>query len=324
MKPEYIVGVDTSNYTTSLAVATPKGEVVANLKAPLPVKTGECGLRQSDALFAHTKNLPQLAKSLHNVLAGGQVVAIGVSEKPRNQEGSYMPCFLAGISAAECAGGMLDVPVFRFSHQCGHLRAALYSAGQNDLRQRTFGAFHVSGGTTEMLRVSPGERGFTAGVVGGSRDLHAGQAIDRIGVMLGLSFPCGAALEALAEENTTPFSPRGTHTEDGYIHLSGLENLAQKLWQDTGCAACVADFTLDYLARAMLAMARFYRRTYGDEPLVFAGGVMADRRIQNRLRAELPETFFAAPALSTDNAAGTALLAAEAYMRQKEGGEANG
>ena len=154
MKRELFLGIDTSNYTTSAAVLDASGEVLANAKRPLPVEAGARGLRQSEAVFAHIKNLPSLMQEIAPVLEGGSLLAIGVSEAPRRAEGSYMPCFLSGVAAAETAAASAGVPLYRFSHQCGHLAAAILSSGRHDLFERPFGAFHVSGGTTEVLHVS--------------------------------------------------------------------------------------------------------------------------------------------------------------------------
>ena len=119
------VGIDASNYTTSAAVCDAEGRVIANIKAPLPVKAGECGLRQSDAVFAHVKNMPRVMEELRTVLRGYRVAAVGVSTRPRNAEGSYMPCFLSGKAAAEAFAAGLDLPVVEFSHQDGHIMAAV-------------------------------------------------------------------------------------------------------------------------------------------------------------------------------------------------------
>ena len=151
-----VVAFDTSNYTTSVAVCTLEGEVVANLKAPLPVKEGERGLRQSDAVFAHTKNLPALCKELGEALKELEPIAVGVSATPRRAEGSYMPCFLCGVAAANSFAAAKGLPIYESSHQHGHIMAAAYSSGCADkLMSGRFLAFHVSGGTTEALLVTP-------------------------------------------------------------------------------------------------------------------------------------------------------------------------
>ena len=96
----YTLGVDTSNYATSLAVFDTAGEVVCAKKRFLPVKPGQLGLRQSDALFHHTTALPEMLHELAQEFDLTRIDAVGVSQKPRPAEGSYMPCFLAGVNAA--------------------------------------------------------------------------------------------------------------------------------------------------------------------------------------------------------------------------------
>ncbi len=315
MEKECFIGIDTSNYTSSLSIVS-DGKVIFNGKAPLPVKEGECGLRQSDALFAHVKNMPILAERLRTESQGKKIMAVGVSAKPRNREGSYMPCFLGGVAVAEILSAALGVPLYQFSHQCGHLRAALYSAQAESLLDAPFGAFHISGGTTEMLRVFPENAAFSAEIVGGTRDLNAGQLVDRVGVMLGLAFPCGAALEKLAGENEKKLPKRKIKSENGYVHLSGLENIARAEFAKSEDRAYVAALVFRYLSDAVIGMSRDFRASYGDMPLLFAGGVMSNGIIKENVKRELDRVYFAEPAFSADNAAGVALLT-EARYKQK-------
>ena len=302
------IGIDTSNYTTSIAIVDGEGRILANLKAPLPVKPGERGLRQSDALFAHVKNLPSLMQAAEEMLRGRTVKAIGVSARPRDAEDSYMPCFLAGVAAAESMAAALHVPLYRFSHQNGHVMAALYSAGALHLIGTSFAAFHVSGGTTELLSVQPNGTDFSIKLLGGTADLNAGQIVDRIGVAMGLSFPCGPALEKLAMENTQKAPTARICVRDGVCNLSGLENIALKLLAETGDRPLVAAFVLDFIAETLAAMAAWARREDAALPLLFAGGVMSNRIIASKITARLGNSYFAEPAFSADNAAGIALL----------------
>jgi N6-L-threonylcarbamoyladenine synthase len=312
---ECFVGIDTSNYTTSAAICTKDGEVVANLKLPLPVKTGECGLRQSDAVFAHVKNLPSLMQCLSKELQGMKPVAIGVSATPRPLEGSYMPCFLSGIAAAESFATAADIPLVRSSHQEGHIMAAIYSAGaMHLLNEEKFAAFHVSGGTTEVLLVTPHANGFDIELFAATADINAGQAIDRIGVMLGLTFPCGKELEKLAEKNTKKIPKSRISVKDGYCNLSGLENMATKLWQESGDAALVAAFTLQFIGDTLIAMTNELDARIPSLPIVYAGGVMSNRYLQSRL-GERENTYFAEPQYSADNAAGIALLCRKQFLK---------
>ena len=168
------VGFDTSNYTTSVAVCTAEGDVVANVKIPLPVKEGQRGLRQSDAVFEHVRNLPTLMARLQAFLAEGEYcpLAVGVSTKPRDAEGSYMPCFLSGKAAASAFSAARNLPIYEFSHQNGHLMAALYSCRRTDLLStERFFAFHVSGGTTEAPLVEPKDGTFSVTLVGETDDI---------------------------------------------------------------------------------------------------------------------------------------------------------
>ncbi len=313
MRSPVFVGIDTSNYTTSAAVVSDEGEVLANLKRPLPVRSGECGLRQSDAVFAHIKNLPELMAELRPHLEKCEVLAVGVSATPRPIEGSYMPCFLSGIAAAEAFGAAACAPVYRFSHQEGHLMAALYSAGAMQLTKEPFGAFHVSGGTTEMLLVKPREVGFDIALIGGTADINAGQAIDRAGVMMGLSFPCGREMEALARAYNGPIRQDRISVKGGRCNLSGLQNRAEALWKATADRCAVSAYVFDFIGRTLVALTEDLDRMHPNLPVVYAGGVMSNRILQGML-SKRPDTHFSEPVFSADNAAGTALLARRQFL----------
>lgn len=321
MKPIGYVGFDTSNYTTSAAVCSGEGEVLANIRVPLPVKEGERGLRQSDALFLHSRNLPQVCDELREAVRGLELRGVGCSVRPRSVDGSYMPCFFAGRAAAGAFAAARDLPVETCSHQDGHIMAALWSCGDGDrLLREPFAAFHVSGGTTEVLYVAPRDTGFAVTVLGGSADLHAGQAIDRVGVMMGLRFPCGRELEELAAQNTREVPRPKISVQQGVCHFSGLENLAARLWQQTGDRPLVAAFVLAYCARTLERLTAFVDERYPGIPIVYAGGVMSNRYLQAVL-GRRERSRFAAPEFSADNAAGVALLCRRAAM-QREGREA--
>lgn len=311
MTKRYVVGFDTSNYTTSAAVCTPGGEVIANLKRPLPVAEGACGLRQSDAVFAHVKNLPAICAELREIICGAEVIAVGVSTQPRTADGSYMPCFLSGVAAANAFAAACNAPIYPFSHQDGHVRAAVYSSGAGaDLLASPFAAFHVSGGTTEMLHVTPKQDGFSIDLIGETADLNAGQLIDRIGVMMGLPFPCGKEIEKLAVQWSGELPQIKTCVRDCKCNLSGLQNLAEKLWRECGDARCVSAYVLASLAKTLQKMTAQLDERLGHLPIVYAGGVMSNRYLQSVL-AKRKDTYFAEPAFSADNAAGIALLCAD-------------
>lgn len=316
---ELILGIDTSNYTTSVSLCTLEGEIVLNLKKLLPVAEGERGLRQSDALFAHTKNLPEIMEALGEFLEEKYperiIAAIGYSKTPRDVEGSYMPCFLSGASVASALSATLGCPSCGFSHQSGHIMAALYSAGRLDLLdgKEPFAAFHVSGGTTEILLVTPDENGFSVELVGGTADINAGQAIDRTGVMMGMRFPCGREMEGLLEGgDIAPIKPR-ISVKGLECNLSGLENLTKKLFEETGDRARVSAYCFDFVADTLCKLTENLRERYPNIPIIYAGGVMSNKRISARL-AKFENTYFSSPEFSSDNAAGTALLCRRRFL----------
>ena len=306
-----ILGIDTSNYTTSAALYdTKSGEMKLSGKL-LPVKKGELGLRQSDAVFHHTRQLPQV---LAELFGGNSEIpgAIGVSVRPRNADGSYMPCFLCGESLADSVSQIAGIPVFRTSHQTGHILAALYSAGRLDLAEGKFIAFHVSGGTTDCLICEPDEERVIKIIeTGTSLDLKAGQAVDRVGLMLGLDFPCGKGLEALAAKGLAEkgeFPPVKPVLKDGSCCLSGVENQCRTMLDRGAGKEETALYCLSFIYASVREMTEFALKKQGKLPVVFAGGVMSDRLIRERLEQDF-EAYFAAPEFSCDNAAGTAVFA---------------
>ncbi len=302
------LGIDTSNYTTSCALYNSESGEVVQKKLLLPVKEGEKGLRQSDAVFHHTARLWPLVEELFGE-TGLQADAVGVSEKPRDAQGSYMPCFLVGVNAARCVAAATGKPVYGFSHQAGHIMAALYSADMLSLKDKKFIAFHVSGGTTEMLLVSPNaERAFDIEIIGETLDLNGGQAVDRAGVMLGLDFPCGKELEKLALKSKKTFNPK-ISVKDGNCSISGLENQCKAMYANGESSENIARFCLDFIGKTIEKMTEFALAEYGDLPLVYAGGVMSNSIIKKRLESKF-NAVFAKPEFSCDNAVGAAVLAA--------------
>ena len=312
MNDKIIMGIDTSNYTTSVALVTLEGELLANIKEPLPVKAGERGLRQSDAVFAHVKNLPSVMKRAREVIGDREVVAVGASERPRNVEGSYMPCFLCGVSARDSIIAATGAIPYGFSHQCGHLMAVLFGAGRTDLLSKNFVGFHISGGTTEMLSVRGNGASFDAELIGGTEDLNAGQVIDRVGVYMGLRFPCGKEMEALAQSFSGKLPNRRVKVNSYAFNLSGLENIAIKLYDDTTDKSLVSAFVFEYVSNALVGVCDHFEKENGKTTFVFAGGVMSNSIIKAKL-LERYDAVFAEPSLSADNAVGIAALTLKAY-----------
>ena len=300
------LGIDTSNYTTSAALYFSDSGKVIQKKKLLPVKSGEKGLRQSDAVFHHTVQLHSLVSQLlkeENV----KIDCICASGVPCMQEGSYMPCFLVGLNTAECMASACKVPFFRTSHQHGHIAAALYSCGKLELLEQRFLAFHLSGGTTQALLVEPDEREILrCRVVAESLDLKAGQAVDRVGLMLGLDFPCGAALDVLAQKGTVNDKIRPFVT-GGNCSFSGVENKCRKMIDDGREKEDVARYCIEYISAGLDKMTQYLLREYGNLPLLYSGGVMSNSIIREKFQNQYG-AFFAAPEFSSDNAAGVAVL----------------
>lgn len=308
-----ILGIDTSNYTTSVALASEDG--FRQSRKILSVGKGECGLRQSNALFLHTVNLPEMMRELKPM---GKIDAVAYSAYPRDVKGSYMPCFLAGQAAAESVSAALDVPLYRFSHQAGHLMAAVKTCGNENVGKKPFLAFHASGGTTELLYAEPNDEiGFSAEIIGCTKDISAGQLVDRVGVMLGLSFPCGGELEKLALQSRTKKIQTKICIKGTDCNISGAENMALKMQKEGIPTEDIARFAIEFVGKTILAMSVAARERYPDLPIIYAGGVMRNAIIKKMLAEKLPNVLFADTALSSDNAVGTAYLGLEKYIREE-------
>ena len=300
------LGIDTSNYTTSAALYDSVSRRVYEKRRLLKVKPGELGLRQSDAVFQHTVALPQLLGELF-AETGLTPDAVAVSTAPREEEGSYMPCFLVGKGTAESLGAAFARPVAYFSHQAGHIAAALFSAGRLDWLDRTFLAFHVSGGTTEAVKVTPDpERILRAERVAESLDLKAGQAIDRVGVTLGLPFPAGPALDALSRESEKTYRVK-PFLRDGNCSLSGVQNRCEQMKAAGEADRDIARYCVESVCAALRGMTRALCEKYPGLPLLYSGGVMSNSLIRERFTEEFGAVF-AAPGYSSDNAVGIAVL----------------
>ncbi len=305
----YFLGIDTSNYTTSVALYDSDARKVFHRKKLLSVKQGSIGLKQSDAVFAHIKQLPGLVSSLVEETGVFSLRAVGVSVRPRDVEGSYMPCFLTGNTAASCIASIQGIPKYEFSHQAGHIMAALFSVGKMEFLQREFLCFHVSGGTTECLHVHPLKNGvFDVSIVARSLDLKAGQAIDRVGVMLGLPFPAGKYLDELSQKSNRVFRIHPT-MKGADCCLSGIENQCKKRMEQGEKPEDIARYCIESVRAAIEEMTRQAFLICGELPVVYAGGVMSNSNIREYMTKRYP-AFFAKPEFSSDNAAGIALLTA--------------
>lgn len=309
------LGFDTSNYTTSAAVFG--GGTAENRGKLLTVPEGALGLRQSDALFQHVKRLHLMVEELR---AGGvieEIAAVGASTRPREVEGSYMPCFLVGEGEGRALAAALGVPFYPCSHQQGHVAAAAWSAGREDLLDRPHLAWHLSGGTTELLRVEPDGHTVRAEVIGGTSDIAAGQLVDRAGVLLGLPFPAGKALDALYPEADGPGFFR-VKLNGLTFSLSGMENKVKELTQSGERPANVARFTIDTIMNVLLRATEEAQKRWPGLPVLCSGGVASNRQIRAAMERACGAVF-AQPQYSTDNALGVAILAHRALEREANG-----
>ena len=323
MTEEVYLGIDTSCYTTSLFFMDREGQVAAEARRILKVKPGGCGLQQSEMLYQHTRNLPELMEEAargHSFTVRG----IGVSARPRPREDSYMPAFLAGLGFARSLAALYGIPLWQISHQENHLEAALWSANGPDADRFLF--LHASGGTTDLLLAEKENAAYRLTEIGGSLDLHAGQFVDRVGVALGLGFPAGPALEQLAEQHTEiPEIPVSVHKTK--VSLSGpctwvlraIEKAKPETEESPIAAANLAAGVQWGLAETFVRMIRNGAAEHHVKHVILAGGVCANRWIRNHIveklakrgiRVWMPDNRY-----SGDNASGCAAYA----RRQGEG-----
>ena len=299
-----VIGIDTSNYTTSIAFFDGTGG--ENCSKLLPVKQGELGLRQSDAVFAHIKSLPELSGRLFSHVKAADITAVGVSTRPRAVEGSYMPCFMVGYSHAKMLSELLRVPLMEVSHQQGHVAASLWSAGHPELMDEPHLAWHLSGGTTELLLVEPEGKNVKCTRIGGTSDISAGQLIDRTGQLLQLPFPSGKHIDALSREAAMKEVFK-VKCRDMVFSLSGVQNKVQQFHEKNGVPAETAAYALRCVAKAVYLASEQALKAYPGLRIVFSGGVASNSMLREVIKPLDP--IFSEPQYSTDNAMGVAVLA---------------
>ncbi len=313
-KKECVLGIDTSNYKTSVAVVDSCGTILCDLRTLLKVKQGERGLRQSDALFQHIENLPHLLDKALSPEMVRRIGAVAFSDRPRPAEGSYMPVFKAGISFGKTIAAALQVPYWNFSHQEGHIEAIKFYSGFQE--QERFLCYHLSGGTCELLKVEQG----IIKKIGGSKDLSFGQVIDRVGVKLGMAFPAGEEMDkrALGAEKATKVLTK-IPSDELFLNLSGIETQcsrkAESLVQE-GAAPSEQDALIrelfDRMVQILTEMTKQAAAKTKINHVLFTGGVSSSQYISKKLAAHFKDTpiflEFGQQYLSQDNAVGIALL----------------
>lgn len=341
-----ILGIDTSNYKTSIAVTDRDNSVVFEKSEYLEVGMGKRGLRQSEAFFMHSNRLPNFIAETFEQIDPEHIEAIGVSTRPRRVEGSYMPCFLAGVNAAKEIAAALRIPVYGFSHQEGHAAAIIESRpGMLDVSAEGKPAdtksllFHLSGGTSEFLICEPDDEGYSLTIAGGTRDISIGQLIDRAGVAMGCSFPAGMYLDELATKHLKagrePESAGiagiipAIKLQDGWFNLSGIETRIlryiesmQDQDQSPGMHGALAHELFDRIAGLLAASAAELSQKHGIGRVYMAGGVASSSFIRGRIASYpgMPDIVFGEPSLSGDNAVGIALLASRMLMSGRKSG----
>lgn len=307
----YILGIDTSNYKTSVAVTDRDHNIICDYRRLLRVKQGDRGLRQSDALFQHIKTLPELMKNVREVF-DGSFDAVVYSDRPRPIEGSYMPVFLAGESLGKSLSSAMNIPCFSFSHQEGHIEAVkAYSPMKNEER---FLACHFSGGTCELLEVVEKDAGYNITIIGGSKDISLGQVIDRAGVAMGMKFPSGEEMDKAAVAATCETSLlTPVKVKNGWLNLSGIDTQIKNILnQNSNPEKAFIREIFRRLSDAVSAMLMQGASLTGLNDIIMAGGVSSSmfmrQAVSEILGAQNINIIFDDNNMSQDNAVGTALL----------------
>ena len=307
---EFCLGMDTSCYTTSVALCC--GEEYYQKRRLLDVELGQRGLRQSEAVFQHVNHMPALWEALRREHPDAVIGAVCASTRPRPRDGSYMPVFTAGEGFARCVAAALGVPFFETSHQEGHIRAARTGLS---IPQGPMLAVHLSGGTTEVV-YTDGER---FDIVGKTLDISAGQLIDRVGVALGLSFPAGPEMERLAREGEAA-SKLSVRVKNGECSLSGAEAETIRMREAGAGKEDVAAEVFSCVARTLCKMLTQTGEATGARHVLLAGGVAGSMLLRGLLQARLKRAgsdlkiYWADPALAGDNAVGVAEIGYEKMM----------
>ncbi|QHI73738.1 tRNA (adenosine(37)-N6)-threonylcarbamoyltransferase complex transferase subunit TsaD [Aminipila terrae] len=315
MENGYILGIDTSNYKTSIAVVDGIGNIVIDKRRLLKVKKGERGLRQSEALFQHVENLPEMFEALADKKMN--ISAVAVSNRPRPVEGSYMPCFKAGYGFGKAIADTLSIPFFMFSHQEGHLEAIRYYSSMN--QKTPYLAWHLSGGTCELLKVSDGK----IEIAGGSKDISLGQVIDRVGVLLGMNFPSGEEMDNVALQGKTLLEQKEKMLSrikmDGlYFNLSGIETQCSRIIQrqmekrESLNQNLLIKELFDKISETIISVSVNAAKQFEINDIIFAGGVSCSKYISAEIKSSFEgkhtKIQFGRQELAGDNAVGVALL----------------
>lgn len=321
---KYYMGIDTSAYTTSVAVVNEFGEVVFDKRAVLKVKLGERGLRQQEAVFQHIVNLPEIFDSLCKKIDTTKIKTVSASVKPRNVEKSYMPVFRVAQGQAFIISKILNAEYKEFSHQDGHIAAGIL--GSRLKITKPFLAFHISGGTTELLYVEEDTKNYNIKLIGGTKDISAGQLIDRIGVKLGFNFPCGNEMDFVSKSGSIINKKLPINTDGTWINFSGAETFFYKLVEERYYTSNdISNSLFNCIANAIVNIVIQAIKMYDIHDILFIGGVASNSIIREVLeekivKAQIGNVYFPNPIYCSDNAIGIAFLGAVKEGERNFGG----
>ncbi|QNO16156.1 O-sialoglycoprotein endopeptidase [Alkalicella caledoniensis] len=303
---QYFLGIDTSNYTTSMGVVDEKNKIIIDFREILKVKKGEKGLRQSEAFFQHCNNFPIMYSRLCKSIDVTKITAVAVSTQPRFKEGSYMPVFKAGEKFAKVVSDTLRIPLVECSHQEGHIYAGMATL---DI-EPPFLALHLSGGTTDLMYVKPsGNYRLDIEMLGTSTDLHCGQFVDRLGVAMGMDFPAGKNLDLLSQgiKDTGLVIP--SSVRDGNASFSGPLTKALGFLKEGKHDKEVALAVFKCIGKTVEKMLKYAMDETGESKVLIVGGVAANSYIRSYIHRKIRgQVFFADVTLSPDNAIGVASM----------------
>lgn len=310
----YYMGIDTSAYTTSVAVIDEFNNIIFDGRSLLEVKHGDRGLRQQEAVFQHVNNLPRIIDELSNEIDISKIKTVSASVKPRNIKESYMPVFRVAQGQAFVISRVLNAEYKEFSHQEGHIAAGILGSHMD--HTDSFLAFHISGGTTELLYVEDKIENYEIKIIGGTKDISAGQLIDRIGVKLGLPFPCGNEMDILSHNGFVVNKKLPINTDGTWVNFSGAETfffrlMEEKLYSNEDISNSVFNYIANVLANIVIHAIKMY----DINDILIIGGVGANSSIRHILNEKINESglgniYFPTPSFCTDNAIGTAFLGA--------------
>ena len=322
LKRHLYLGLDTSAYTTSLALVDQEERLLFDSRLPLGVEKNSLGLRQSEAVFSHIKNLPLIWQGDSAFIKEHYLAAVAAATRPRPDDQSYMPVFKVSEAFGLFLAQTMGLKFLSSSHQEGHIYAGLWSAG---LQSGRYLVLHLSGGTTEIVSAEEIRPGcLDIEILGGSADLNAGQYIDRLGLLMGLDFPAGPQLEKLAEESKEEIR-LPVAVKDNLISFSGPASQAERMIdqglnrEDLARAieVCIADSLISAVDHILFKKDHF-------QGLLAVGGVMSNMFIRERFMNNLKELdagldiYFADPAYTSDNAVGLAVQAARRFNNYKK------